>query len=59
MAGGFLKAVRELPEAHFVLDRFHVVKLFNQKLTRLRRDLYREAANDQQQAVLKGTRWCC
>lgn len=58
MAGGFLKAVREfLPEARLVLDRFHVVKLFNEKLTRLRRDLYREAANDLHKTVLKGTRW--
>ena len=58
MAGGFLKAVREfLPEARLVLDRFHVVKLFNEKLTKLRRDLYREATDDLRKAVLKGTRW--
>lgn len=58
MAGGFLKAVREfLPEARLVLDRFHVVKLFNEKLTKLRRDLYREATDDLHKAVLKGTRW--
>ena len=58
MAGGFLKAVREfLPEARLVLDRFHVVKLFNEKLTQLRRDLYREATDTLHKAVLKGTRW--
>lgn len=58
MAGGFLKAVREfLPEARLVLDRFHVVKLFNEKLTQLRRDLYREATDQLHKAVLKGTRW--
>jgi transposase len=58
MAGGFLKAVREfLPEATLVLDRFHVVKLFNEKLTQLRRDLYREATDKLHKAVLKGTRW--
>lgn len=58
MAGGFLKAVREfLPEARLVLDRFHVVKLFNEKLTQLRRDLYREAIDGLHKAVLKGTRW--
>jgi transposase len=58
MAGGFLKAVREfLPEARLVLDRFHVVKLFNEKLTKLRRDLYREATDDLHKTVLKGTRW--
>lgn len=58
MAGGFLKAVREfLPEARLVLDRFHVVKLFNEKLTQLRRDLYGEAIDGLHKAVLKGTRW--
>jgi len=58
MAGGFLKAVREfLPEARLVLDRFHVVKLFNEKLTQLRRDLYREATDKLHKSVLKGTRW--
>ena len=47
MAGGLLKAVRDfLPEARQVLDRFHVVKLFNEKLTKLCRDLYREATDD-------------
>ncbi len=58
MAGGFRKAVREfLPEARLVLDRFHVVKLCNEKLTKLRRDLYREATDGLHKAVLKGTRW--
>jgi transposase len=58
MAGGFIKAVREfLPEARLVLDRFHVVKLYNEKLTKLRRELYREATDMLQKNVLKGTRW--
>jgi len=50
-------AVRErLPEAVVVFDRFHVVKLYNEKLTELRRQLQREAEGSHQQ-VLKGTRW--
>lgn len=58
MAAGYVKAVRELlPKARLVLDRFHVVKLFNTKLTKLRRDLYREATDTLQKNVLKGTRW--
>jgi transposase len=40
-----------------VLDRFHVVKLYNEKLTKLRRELYREATDMLQKNVLKGTRW--
>jgi len=58
MAGGYVKAVREyLPGTAHVFDRFHVVKLMNEKLTRLRRDLHREATDVLQKEVLKGMRW--
>jgi transposase len=51
-------AIREhLPDAVHVYDRFHVVKLFNDKLSELRRDLQREAEGPLQKKVLKGTRW--
>ena len=46
-----------LPKAKIVFDRFHVVKLFNEKLSDLRRDLYREATDVMHKQVLKGTRW--
>jgi transposase len=46
-----------LPDAVLVYDRFHVMKLFNEKLSDLRRDLYREATTQLQKDVLKGTRW--
>ncbi len=37
----FQKAVREnLPSAVVIFDRFHVIKLYNKKLTELRRELY-------------------
>lgn len=45
-----------LPEAQVVFDRFHIIKLYNEKLTGLRRALFREATN-MERAVLKGTRW--
>jgi transposase len=45
-----------LPEATIVYDHFHVVKLFNDKLSNLRRWLYHRA-EDQQKKVLKGVRW--
>lgn len=45
-----------LPDAKIVFDRFHVVKLFNEKLSDLRRSLYHQA-NDEQKKVLKGSRW--
>jgi transposase len=46
-----------LPKAKIVFDHFHVIKLFHEKLSDLRRALYREATEVQHKAVLKGTRW--
>jgi transposase len=58
MARGYREAVStHLPGAKIVFDRFHVVKLFNEKLTELRRALYREATDVLHKKVLKGTRW--
>jgi transposase len=45
-----------LPKATIVYDHFHVIKLFNDKLSTLRRWLYHRA-DDQQKKVLKGSRW--
>ena len=43
-----------------VFDHFHVIKLFNDKLSDLRRALYREATDVMQKAVLKrGRGGCC
>jgi transposase len=58
LSAAYRKAVRDnLPRAVIVFDRFHVAKLFNDKLTELRRDLHREAVGPLQKRVLKGTRW--
>src|SRR5512135_2915253 len=46
-----------LPKAKIVFDRFHVMRLFNEKLSDLRRALHREATDVMQKQVLKGTRW--
>lgn len=46
-----------LPDATIVFDHFHVIKLFNDKLSDLRRDLYREWKDTLQKEVLKGARW--
>jgi transposase len=44
MSAAYWKAVREnLREAAIVFDKFHIVKLVNEKLDELRRDLVREA----------------
>lgn len=58
MGKAYLFAVREnLPNATHVLDHFHVVKYFNDRLSALRRELHREATFGLQKEVLKGTRW--
>jgi len=58
MSPAYVSAVLDhLPGATIVFDHFHVVKLFNDKLSDLRRDLYREAKDQLQKDVLKGTRW--
>jgi transposase len=58
MSAAYRTAVStNLREAKIVFDRFHVMKLFNEKLSDLRRALYREATDVLQKKVLKGTRW--
>jgi transposase len=58
MSPAYISAVMDhLPKATIVFDHFHVIKLYNDKLSDLRRDLYREAKDDLKKDVLKGTRW--
>src|SRR3954471_5714133 len=58
MSPAYREAVStNLPKAKIVFDRFHVMKLFNEKLSELRRALHREATDLMQKKVLKGTRW--
>ena len=58
MSSAYYRAVCEnLPEAAVVFDWFHIVKLLNDKLSELRRQLYREANDRLHKDVLKGTRW--
>ncbi len=57
LAPAYRKAVAEnLPKARVVFDRFHVMKLLDEKLSDLRRSLHREAAAVGKK-ILKGTRW--
>ena len=58
MSAGYWGAVMtHMPKAKIVFDHFHVVKLFNDKLSDLRRALHPEATDIMQKDVLKGTRW--
>lgn len=58
MSPAYIGAVLEnLPKAAIVFDRFHVMKLYNDRLSKFRRQLQRECENPLQLNVLKGTRW--
>lgn len=58
MSPAYTKAVREhLPKAKIVYDHFHVIKLFNEKLSDFRRMLFNDTANSIGKAVIKGSRW--
>jgi transposase len=57
MSPAYLAAVWEnIPDAAVVFDRFHVVKLYNEKLAQLRSQVY-NAAVGLGKKVLTGTRW--
>jgi transposase len=58
LSKAYIRAVRDhLPRAIHVFDHFHVIKLFNEKLSALRRELYHQAQSDPERRLLKGTRW--
>jgi len=58
LSAAYQLAVREhLPKAAIVFDHFHLLKLYNDKLSVLRREMQREATDLRHKQVLKGTRW--
>jgi transposase len=58
MSKAYIKAVRNnLARAIHVFDHFHVIKLYNEKLSAFRRELYRELTDEHQRKLLKGTLW--
>ncbi len=58
MSPAYIDAVTtHLSETTLVFDRFHVIKLYNDKLTGLRRDMHRELTDTMQKDALKGVRW--
>ncbi len=58
LSPAYISAVlAHLPHAVHVFDHFHLIKLFNDHLSELRRKLYHEATAGMQKHVLKGTRW--
>jgi transposase len=58
MSPAYIDAVTlHLPGATLVFDRFHVIKLYSDKLSELRRALYHQLKDTMQKDVLKGVRW--
>jgi len=58
MSPAYTSAIQaHLPEAIHVFDRFHVMKLFNAKLTDLRRRLHGETKDKDEKDALKGIRF--
>ena len=58
MSPAYIAAVQQnLPGAFHVFDRFHVVKLFNDQLADLRRQVQRSVEKAEHKQLLKGTLW--
>jgi transposase len=58
MSSAYTIAIQtHLPEAIHVYDRFHVMKLFNEKLSDMRRRLYGETKDKDAKEALKGIRF--
>lgn len=57
MSPSYISAVTDnLQKATIVFDHFHIIKLFNEKLSDLRRTIHKKLTKAGQK-VLKGTRW--
>jgi len=58
MSNAYAASVRErAPHAIVTFDRFHVIKLMNERLDELRRDLVNQAQSKDAKKTIKGLRW--
>jgi len=58
MSAAYASSVLEhAPHAIVTFDRFHVMKLMNERLDDLRREMLRGLSADEQRAAIKGIRW--
>lgn len=58
LGAAYIKAVKKhYPNVKLITDHFHVVKLMNDMLSNLRRDLFNKAKTQHEKKVLKGVRW--
>lgn len=45
------------PDADIVFDHFHIIKMLNQKIDEIRRDIFRDETELNKRSLIKGTRW--
>ena len=58
MSPAYISAISyNLPNATIVFDHFHIIKLYNEKLSDFRHQLYNTMPDNLRKDVLKGTRW--
>jgi len=58
MSGAYAKSVREhAPHAVLTFDHFHIIKLMNERLDDLRRELVAGAGDGAAKKFIKGMRW--
>ena len=58
MSGAYVASVRaHAPHAILTFDRFHIIKVMNERFDDLRRELAREAQDHQAKEAIKGLRW--
>ena len=58
LSEAFISAVKEhLPDAVQVYDHFHIAKLMNEKLDKVRRDTYNRETDESKRRLIKGQRW--
>lgn len=56
-AAFFASVVENAPNAEIVFDHFHVVKLMNESVDKVRRDAYRNEKDRTVKKLIKGTKW--
>ena len=58
LSEAFISAVKKyLPDAVLVYDHFHIVKLMNEKLDKVCRDIYNQETDENKRRLIKGQRW--
>lgn len=58
MSPAYISSIKEnIPDAQIVFDHFHIIKMLNDEISKLRRDLFNQETDLNKKTLLKGTRW--